>query len=109
MMPHPANARRHQDKRAAKRAALAGQRLDPKQLKLVIAAHDALFAKSTALMHEGNKIVADTPLGSTTDHGYAVAGRRLDQLEKQSEPLDSRARELRAHPQVRAALLAREK
>jgi lysyl-tRNA synthetase class II len=109
MKPHPANARRHQAKRIAMRAALAGQRLDPGQVRIVVAAHDALFNKSNALMHEGDKVVASAPLESTTDHGYTVALRRLDQLDKQSEPLDTRAHQLRRHPQVRAVILAREK
>lgn len=108
MKPHPANARRHQAKRIAMRAALAGQRLDPIQVKLVLAAHDALFAKSIALMNESEKVFsrADDAADNRT---LTAVGRRLDQLDNQSEPLDSRAHKLRKHPQVRAALLAREK
>jgi hypothetical protein len=109
MKPHPANARRHQAKRIAMRAALAGLRLDPDQVKIVVKEHDVLFAKSNTLMAKGDKVVASAPLESTTDHGYTVALRRLDQLDKQREPLDARSRKIYAHPQVRAVFLAREK
>jgi hypothetical protein len=111
MKTAPAVIRHEREKHAAKRAALVRPpvRLDQKQLKLVLSAHDALTRKSTALMAEGDKVVTSTPLGSTTDHGYAVAIRRLDQLDKQREAFDARSQALRAHPQVRAAILAREK
>jgi hypothetical protein len=108
MPPIPALARKAKHRRDAMRAALAGQRLDPNQVKIVVKEHDALFAKSIALMHESEKVFshADDVAGNRV---LTVVERRLDQLTSQSEPLDSRAQKLRAHPQVRAAILERER
>ena len=104
----PATIRHEKAKRAAVRATLAGARLDPKQLKLAVAAHDALCAKSRALSAQ-----ADTAFNRASDGAsntvLTAVGWRLDQIEKQSEPFDTRAQALRAHPQVRVAILAREK
>jgi hypothetical protein len=108
MKPHPANARRHQAKRIAMRAALAGARLDPGQVKIVVAAHDALFVKSIALMNESEKVFSRAD-DAADNRVLTVVERRLDQLTKQSEPLDARAQQLRKHPQIKAVLLAREK
>ncbi len=110
MKPHPALARHHQDKRAAVRAALARPvlRLDPKTLKLVVAAHDALTRQDAALFQEHGNVFDRIP-GAADNRVLTVAGRRLDQLESQREPLTARAQKLRAHPQVRAALYERYK
>lgn len=108
MTSHPAQVRSERNKRIALRAALAGVRLDPQQLKLVVSAHDALVSKSNALTAESGKVFDRIPAEAGTP-ALTAAGRRLDQLEKQAEPLDTRAQKLRAHPQVRAAILAREK
>jgi hypothetical protein len=109
-MSNPAAIRHEREKRTAVRAALARPvlRLDPKTLKLVVAAHDALTRQDAALFQEHGKVFDRIP-ADADNHVLTVAGRRLDQLEKQAEPLDTRAQKLRAHPQVRAAILAREK
>jgi hypothetical protein len=109
MSPHPANARRHQNTRAAMRAALARPvlRLDPAQLKLCLAEHDATARKSAALMAEHGKVFDGIPVEADT-RALTSGGRRLDQLLAQIESLDGRAAELRAHPQIKAVILARE-
>jgi hypothetical protein len=107
MASHPAQVRTERDKRIAVRAALAGVRLDPKQLKIVLSAHDALVRKSNALMTAYGEAFGRAG-DSADNHVLTTVSRRLDQLDSQMQPLDNRAAELRAHPQVRALILARE-
>jgi len=108
-MPHPAPAKvRHEkEKRAAVRAALAGARLDPKQLKLVLSAHDALSAKNIALTKQSGEVVARTN-GASDDRVYATASWRMDEIIRQGEDVLQRLRQLQAHSQIHAAILARE-
>lgn len=111
MAPHPALVRKTQQRRAAiraaVRAALDGNRLTPDQLKLALAEHDALVARDNVLTDESNQISTRTQ-GATDDRVYLRAARRLDEINRQCDDLTARARALRAHPQVRAAILARE-
>jgi hypothetical protein len=115
MRAAPATIRHEKAKRAAKRAALAGLHLDPAQLKLTIAEHDALGKKSAALFAEHTKVFdAAPPLeigppNPVIDRAYTHAIRRLDQLHKQWTDIDVRAKKLRDHPQIKAVILAREK
>ena len=107
MAPHPVQVRHLQARRAAVRAALAGVRLDPKQLKLVLAAHDALAAKNIALTKQSGDVLARTN-GASEDRVFAGAGRRMDQIIAQGEDVLQRLRKLGAHPQVHAVIVARE-
>jgi SMC interacting uncharacterized protein involved in chromosome segregation len=106
-MPHPAQVRLLRLKRAAVRAALDGLRLTPDQLKSVMAEHAELTAKLARLTAENNQ-VADRTRSATDDRAYASAGKQLDEINRQCDSLLDRTRRLRAHPQVRAVILAKE-
>ena len=83
MAPHPVQVRHLQKQRAAMRAAvnaaLAGQRLTPEQLKLVMSKYDALVRRDTALS------------GTTAAPADII-----------------RPSTLRSHPQIAAVLLVRQ-
>jgi hypothetical protein len=109
--PHSAFIRKAKERRAAMRTALrhahANVDLTPDQLKLVMHEHDELTNKLRTLDHEHSQAFARIN-GASEDRVFATAGRRMDEIDQQAISVRARADKLRAHPQVHAAILARE-
>jgi uncharacterized protein YicC (UPF0701 family) len=108
MAPHPAQVRHQKTAHAAVRAALAGDRLTADQLKHALHKHDALQRASDALMAQHGEVFARARAGEGAD-ALAAVSRRLDHLDNQIREIDERSKKLRLHPQVRAAILERER
>ena len=83
-------------KRAALRAALDGQTLIPDQIKVAVAEVDALSATISKLTEQ------------SLHWNDSTSPREVDALMTRADELTAKSRALSAHPQVNAAILARE-